>query len=53
LASGENPKSDTSPELGRNNPKIIFIVVDFPEPFGPKSPNTSPRLTLIDKSETA
>ena len=27
-------------------PRIIFIVVDLPEPFGPRSPRISPFLTL-------
>jgi hypothetical protein len=30
------------PLLGATNPVSIFIVVDFPAPFGPRKPRTSP-----------
>ena len=33
------------PSSGVNNPQIIFIVVLFPAPFGPKNPKISPSLT--------
>ena len=29
------------------------MVVDFPAPFGPRNPSTSPRLTLNDTRSTA
>jgi len=32
----------TLPLVGFNKPIAAFIVVDFPAPFGPKNPNTSP-----------
>ena len=34
------------PEDGRVSPRNIFIVVDFPAPFGPRNPYTVP-LSLI------
>jgi len=39
------PPTLAAPFDGDNNPHSIRIVVDFPAPFGPKNPNTSPRLT--------
>src|SRR6266851_9774287 len=35
------------------NPVIIRIVVDFPAPFGPRKPSTSPRSTENDTPSTA
>ena len=35
------------------SPRAARIVVDFPEPFGPTSPVTSPWWTVNDKSSTA
>src|SRR5437870_10808365 len=37
------PYTFALPESGFRIPRIIFIVVDFPEPFGPRSPSISPR----------
>jgi hypothetical protein len=34
-------------------PVIIRMVVDFPAPFGPRKPRTSPRLTLNEMPFTA
>src|SRR5580765_8155145 len=42
---GEWPKTSMCPLVGYNNPSSSFTVVDLPEPFGPSSPNTSPRRT--------
>ena len=36
------PHTSADPSLGDRKPTIIFIVVDFPAPFGPKKPKTSP-----------
>src|SRR5512136_1531179 len=33
------------PDVGVKMPQSIRMVVDFPEPFGPKKPKISPRLT--------
>ena len=33
------------PEVGARKPVSIFIVVDFPAPFGPRNPSTSPAPT--------
>ena len=37
-----NPATSTIPLVGGMNPVIIFIVVDFPAPFGPRKPRISP-----------
>src|SRR3954470_12359019 len=42
---GEWPKSSMWPFVGKRRPRSILTVVDFPEPFGPRRPKTSPRLT--------
>ena len=34
------------PDVGFASPHIILNEVDFPAPFGPKSPNISPFLIL-------
>src|SRR3989338_6885903 len=47
------PNTLISPSVGEINPKIISIVVDFPAPFGPKSPSISPFLISKLMSETA
>ena len=41
------------PSDGGMKPVIIFIVVDFPAPLGPKNPNISPCSTLKERSVTA
>src|SRR2546428_9203885 len=50
---GEWPNTSMCPLVGYNSPKINFTVVDLPDPFGPSSPNTSPRLTSKSTSSTA
>ena len=35
----------TCPAVGPSSAMIMFSVVDFPAPFGPSRPNTSPALT--------
>src|SRR2546426_4430416 len=35
------------------NPVIMRMVVDFPAPFGPRKPSTSPRSTVNEMSSTA
>ena len=47
------PSYNISPSVGRNKVEIIDIVVDFPAPLGPKSPNISPFSTLKDRLSTA
>ena len=39
------PKINISPLVGVKSPQIIFIVVLFPAPFGPRNPKTCPSLT--------
>src|SRR4051794_31985411 len=41
------------PAVGARKPVIIFIVVDFPAPFGPRKPRTSPFPTVKLTSSTA
>ena len=48
-----NPPMTTSPAVGGMKPVIIRIVVDFPAPFGPRNPSTSPRSTPNETSFTA
>src|SRR5467141_1229636 len=43
----------TLPSVGGMKPVIIRIVVDFPAPFGPRKPSTSPRSTENDTPSTA
>src|SRR5699024_10390007 len=38
------PAKETWPEFGFSIPMISFITVDFPDPFGPRSPRISPPL---------
>src|SRR6266849_2770172 len=40
------PLTQTEPAVGRSNPTIIFMVVDFPAPLGPRKPKNSPRWTV-------
>jgi hypothetical protein len=47
------PKTSTEPELGRDSPSIMSIVVVFPAPFGPKKATTSPGLTVKSTPRTA
>jgi hypothetical protein len=41
------------PALGRTKPRIMRIVVVFPDPFGPRKPVTTPRETSKLKVSTA
>src|SRR5437773_9512260 len=50
---GDLPKTSMCPLVGCSKPSSILTVVDLPEPFGPRSPNTSPRLTSKSTSSTA
>jgi hypothetical protein len=43
----------TVPLLGRSRPAIIRIVVDFPAPFGPRNPVTTPGSTTKLSRSTA
>src|SRR6266581_3069968 len=47
------PPTDTLPSVGGMKPVIIRMVVDFPAPFGPRKPSTSPRSTENDTPSTA
>src|SRR6516164_5378554 len=37
------PATSACPDVGRSNPQRIRMVVDLPEPFGPRKPKISPR----------
>ena len=41
------------PAVGGRKPVIIRMVVDFPAPFGPRKPRTSPAATEKDTPFTA
>src|SRR4051795_9145038 len=41
------------PLVGYSRPSISLTVVDLPEPFGPRRPNTSPRRTSKSTPSTA
>ena len=45
LAAMSSPPTAMRPESAERKPVTIFIVVDFPAPFGPRNPSTSPRRT--------
>ena len=47
------PLTVTDPDVGASNPMIIRIVVDFPAPFGPRKPVTTPGLTVKLSPSTA
>ncbi len=42
----------TVPRVGAARPRIIFMVVDFPAPLGPRNPVTWPGSTVNDRSST-
>src|SRR2546423_2026050 len=50
---GERPNTSMWPLVGYNKPSSNLTVVDLPEPFGPSSPNTSPRRTSKSTLSTA
>ncbi len=41
------------PLVGLSRPRIIRIVVDLPDPFGPRNPVTVPGRTANDRLSTA
>ena len=47
------PDIVTVPAVGVRKPVIIFIEVDFPAPFGPRKPKTSPLFTEREILSTA
>ncbi len=47
------PPIVTWPAEGWSSPRIIRIVVDLPEPLGPRKPVTTPGLTRKERSYTA
>ena len=47
------PFTFASPALGASRPRISLIVVDLPDPFGPKNPVTTPGRTVKLRSSTA
>src|SRR5262249_21685558 len=47
------PATSAEPAVGTARVHSILIVVDFPAPFGPRSPNTSPCLTSKSTPRTA
>ncbi len=47
------PATSPAPSVGARIPHNILIVVDFPAPFGPSSPNTSPWATENETPSTA
>src|SRR5580698_351715 len=50
---GEWLNTSMCPFVGYSRPSSILIVVDFPEPFGPSRPKTSPRRTSKSTLSTA
>ncbi len=48
-----NPAISALPSSGRRKPVRIFMVVDFPAPFGPRNPSTWPRDSSNDTPSTA
>ena len=47
------PATRTSPAVGASKPVSSLMVVDFPEPFGPRKPNSVPAATCKFRSRTA
>ena len=48
-----SPSTLAVPLVGAIRPRSIRIVVDFPEPFGPRNPTTPPRSMSTVRSVTA
>ena len=46
------PRTLIWPRVGARSPSSIFIVVDFPEPLGPRKPYTVPRGTTRFRPST-
>jgi hypothetical protein len=49
----DRPSTVTVPLVGQSRPMIMRIVVDLPEPLGPRKPVTLPGTTSNDTSSTA
>src|SRR6185369_14603092 len=47
------PSTSISPAVGSSRPQSMRIVVDLPEPFGPRKPYTCARPTLRSRLSTA
>ena len=47
------PLTEARPPLGRSKVQSMLMVVDFPAPFGPRKPKTSPAPTANDTPSTA
>lgn len=47
------PPIVTWPEVGRSRPSIIRMVVDLPDPLGPRKPVTAPGRTWNERLYTA
>src|SRR3982750_1002744 len=47
------PSTQPSPAVGKISPSNNLIVVLLPDPFGPSSPNTSPRRMVRFRSSRA
>src|SRR5664279_1614598 len=43
FATSRPPKPVAVPDVGSRRPVSIRMVVDLPDPFGPRKPNTFPR----------
>ena len=50
---GGRPKMVMSPDVGKSNPRMSLMVVDFPDPLGPRSPKISPGVTDRSSASTA
>ncbi len=47
------PLTVAEPESGTSRPRIMRMVVDLPEPFGPRKPVTTPGVTRKLRLSTA
>src|SRR5664279_2048934 len=53
FATSRPPNPIAVPDVGLRSPVSIRIVVDLPDPFGPRNPNTFPRGISNDTRSTA
>ena len=53
LARNGLPLTRAVPDVGLSRPMIMRMVVDLPEPFGPRNPVTTPGVTSKLRSSTA
>src|SRR5450756_102870 len=53
FATSRPPNPVAVPDVGWSRPVSIRIVVDLPDPFGPRKPNTFPRGISNDTRSTA